>query len=207
MGGKKGGKNKEEVSTKPVADEPWRKRDILDHTLIKRGVHELRYLQQERGANRTFVLANLADKGGKVKPENSLRIVHNAITKTLTEQPVVFVDDAVIKDFESKRENDVFPEQTTFVLENLNFKPDEYGYVEPDKPVEDPNKPSEEELKRLEEERLKEQAASQQKGAGAKGAPAKPPAGPADKKKEEEAKKKAEEEAAAKKKADELLAG
>ena len=133
--------------------------------------------------------------------------MHNAITKTLTEQPVVFIDDAIIKDFESKRENDAFPEQTTFILENLNFKPDEYGYVEPDKPIEDPNKPSEEELKRLEEERLKEQAASQQKGAGAKGAPAKPPAGPADKKKEEEAKKKAEEEAAAKKKADELLAG
>jgi hypothetical protein len=32
----------------------------------------------------------------------------------------------------------------------LNFKPDELGYVEPDKPPEEP-KPSEEELKKEEE--------------------------------------------------------
>jgi hypothetical protein len=76
--------------------------------------------------------------------------------KILTEQPLLFVDDAVIKDFETKRENDGFPEQSTFILENLNFKPDEFGYVEPEKPIEYPNKPSEEELKRMEEERLKE---------------------------------------------------
>ena len=76
--------------------------------------------------------------------------------KILTEQPLLFVDDAVIKDFETKLENDGFPEQSTFILENLNFKPDEFGYVEPEKPIEDPNKPSEEELKRMEEERLKE---------------------------------------------------
>lgn len=44
LGGKKGGKNQEAASTKPTANEPWRKREILDHTLIKRGVHELRYL-------------------------------------------------------------------------------------------------------------------------------------------------------------------
>jgi hypothetical protein len=37
------------------------------------------------------------------------------------------------------------------MLENLNFKPDEFGYVEPEKPPEEP-KPSEEELKRQEEE-------------------------------------------------------
>ena len=44
LGGKKGAKNQEAISAKPTADEPWRKRDILDHTLIKRSVHELRYL-------------------------------------------------------------------------------------------------------------------------------------------------------------------
>jgi len=112
----------------------------------------------------------------------------------------------VIPDFESKKENEVFPEQSTFILENLNFKPDEFGYVEPEKIVEDPAvvKAREEELARQEEEKQKELLAAQQKGG--KPAPAKPaPAAPVDKKKEEEMKKKADEEAAllAKKKAEE----
>jgi len=46
-----------------------------------------------------------------------------------------------------KKENEELAENTTYILENLNFKPDEFGYVEPDKPPEDP-KPSEEELKK-----------------------------------------------------------
>ena len=64
---------------------------------------------------------------------------------------MVFLPDAVIKDFETRMANDEYPESTTFVLENLNFKPDEFGYVEPEKPPEEP-KPSEEELKKAEEE-------------------------------------------------------
>lgn len=118
---------------------------------------------------------------------------------------MVFIEDAVIADFEAKRENEQFPEQTTFILENLNFKPDEFGYVEPEKPAEEA-KPSEEELKRIEEEKQRELLA--QKGGqptGKQAPPAKAPA-PADKKKEEEAKKKAEEEAAAKKKAEDAVA-
>lgn len=67
---------------------------------------------------------------------------------------MIFVKDSVIKDFETKLANDEFPESTTFVLENLNFMPDEFGFVEPDKPPEDP-KPTEEELKK--EEELKQQ--------------------------------------------------
>jgi hypothetical protein len=138
-------------------------------------------------------MGNLADRAGRVKPENSLRIVHHALSKQLPDQPLVFVEDAVIPDFEVKKESEAFPEQTTFVLENLNFKPDEFGYVEPEKPVEDPaaKAAAEEEARRIEEEKKVAAAA-----AGAKGAPAKPGA-PVDKKKEEELKKKAEEEAAA----------
>lgn len=41
-----------------------------------------------------------------------------------------------------------------FILENLNFKPDEFGYVEPEKPSEDA-KAAEEEAKRLAEEEKK----------------------------------------------------
>ena len=98
-------------------------------------------------ANRTFVIANLADKAGRIKPENSMKILYHALSKQISDQPLVFLDDSVITDFEQKRENEVFPEQTTYILENLNFKPDEYAYVEPEKLPEEP-KPSEEELKR-----------------------------------------------------------
>ncbi len=63
---------------------------------------------------------------------------------------MIFIPDAIIKNFETKKENEEFPESTTFMLENLNFKPDEFGYVEPEKPPEEP-KPTEEELKKEEE--------------------------------------------------------
>ena len=66
------------------------------------------------------------------------------------EQQMIFLPDAIIKNFEHRKENEEFPESTTFVLENLNFKPDEFGYVEPEKPLEEP-KSSEEELKKEEE--------------------------------------------------------
>jgi hypothetical protein len=29
--------------------------------------------------NRTFVIGNLSDKSGRIKPENSMRIIHNAL--------------------------------------------------------------------------------------------------------------------------------
>lgn len=64
----------------------------------------------------------------------------------------MFLADCNIKNFEARKEAEEFPESTTFLLENLNFKPDEFGYVEPDLPPEEP-KPSEEELKKLEEEK------------------------------------------------------
>lgn len=67
---------------------------------------------------------------------------------------MIFLPDSVIKDFETRKENEDFPENSTFILENLNFKPDEFGFVEPDKPPEEP-KPTEEELKK--EEELKQQ--------------------------------------------------
>ena len=63
---------------------------------------------------------------------------------------MIFINDSNIKDFETRRENEEFPESTTFMLENLNFKPDEFGFVEPDKAPEEP-KPTEEELKKEEE--------------------------------------------------------
>lgn len=67
---------------------------------------------------------------------------------------MIFLPDSIIKNFEHRRENEEFPESTTFMLENLNFKPDEFGYVEAETPLEEP-KPSEEELRK--EEELKQQ--------------------------------------------------
>lgn len=84
----------------PVKEEPWKKRVITDSTLVKRAADELRYLQQERGANRMFVLGNLAEKAGRVKPENSMRVLHQALSKQLPDQPLVFIEDAIITDFE-----------------------------------------------------------------------------------------------------------
>jgi hypothetical protein len=44
----------------------------------------------------------------------------------------MFVPDCQLKDFKQKFENEEFPENTIFLMENLNFKPDEFGYVEPE---------------------------------------------------------------------------
>ena len=53
---------------------------------------------------------------------------------------MLFIPDAIIKDFDFRKENEEFPESTTYILENLNFKPDEFGYVEPEKPLIDESK-------------------------------------------------------------------
>lgn len=79
----KGGKEEPPVVHKP--DEPWKRREILNHALVKRAAHELRYLQQERMANRIWVVGNLAEKSGRIKPENSMRIIHNALQKTISD--------------------------------------------------------------------------------------------------------------------------
>lgn len=60
--------------------------------------------------NRTWVVGNLADRAGKAKPENSMRIIQNSLQKQLADQQLIFVEDAIIDDFEHKRENEVFPE-------------------------------------------------------------------------------------------------
>ena len=59
-------------------EDPWRKRDILDHTLIKKAVVDIRYCI-EHLANRTFIIGNLGEKHGKIKAENSMKIVYNVL--------------------------------------------------------------------------------------------------------------------------------
>jgi 3-phosphoglycerate kinase len=92
-------------------------------------------------------MGNLGEKCGKEKSENSMKLIYNVLSQQMMEQQMIFINDAIIYDFEVRKENEEFPESTTFMLENLNFKPDEFGYVEPEKPPEEP-KPTEEELKK-----------------------------------------------------------
>jgi len=98
---------------------------------------------------------------------------------------MIFIDDCVMQNYPVRKENEEFPESTVFVLENLNFKPHEFAYVEPEKLPEKPE-PTEEEKK--EEEAKAQLAAAQAKGGKQPPAPAKMTA--AEKKKQEEALKK-----------------
>ena len=102
----------------------------MDHSLIKKGIQEVRYIIEHIG-NRTFIIGNLGEKCGKIKYENSMQIIYQYMHSQL-ESSIVYMPDAVIKDFERLKENEQLLEGTTYILENLNFKPDEYGYVEHD---------------------------------------------------------------------------
>lgn len=62
----------------------------------------------------------------------------------------MFFEDCEGKDFKQKKEAEEIPDSAIFVLENLNFKPHEASYVEPEKPPEEPE-PSGEEKARLDE--------------------------------------------------------
>jgi len=42
----------------------------------------------EHLANRTFIMGNLGEKHGRIKPENSMKIVYNVIQQQLMEQTV-----------------------------------------------------------------------------------------------------------------------
>ena len=114
--------------------------------MIKKAVNEIKYVVEHLG-NRIFIVGNLGEKCGKVKQENSMKIIYNAFQSAFMEQAWQFMPDALIKNFDQRKENEEFAEGTAYILENLNFKPDEFGYVEPDKPPEEP-KPTEEELKK-----------------------------------------------------------
>jgi len=48
--------------------------EILDATQIREAASALRYCI-EKLANRTFIIGNLGEKCGKIKPENSMKIV------------------------------------------------------------------------------------------------------------------------------------
>ena len=120
-----------------------------------------------------------------------MRILINPLQHQVSDSPVQYLGHDVLGNIEKVEE---LKENVVYVLENLNFLPDEHGYVAPW--IE-----PEEEKKEEEEEKEPDESASQQ--VAQPGAKAVPPKDPkkmtaAEKKKaEEEAKKKAEEDSRA----------
>jgi 3-phosphoglycerate kinase len=104
-------------------------RQVQDATLIKKSLSTIKYCT-DRLANRIFLIGNLGEKTGRYKPENSLRVVYNILTKKL-EQQIVFMDDCIIPNYEQRVENEEIPEGCIIMLENLNFRPEEFGIMEP----------------------------------------------------------------------------
>lgn len=142
-------------------------RQIIDSTKIKKCLPMVKYMI-ENLATRTFIVANLADKSGKYKPQNTMRFVWNALAGKI-DQPLHFQDA-----YEVEHDS-----EGLFMLENLNFNPEEWGFVEPE-PAPKPEHPEGE----GDADAEPEPADDKNKGK----------ANPKDKK-AEEAKKKAEEEA------------
>jgi 3-phosphoglycerate kinase len=100
----------------------------LDHTQLNQASESIKYLQ-ERLARRIVVLTSLGDKVGRVKAENSLQILQRPLQDKISDMQVQIVDaDAYIDHFEHQ---DELKENTCYILENLNFRPDENSYVEP----------------------------------------------------------------------------
>lgn len=121
-------------------------RTITDQRLLKRSEHTIKLLQ-ERQAKRIVMLTALGDKCGRVKNENSVRVLIPHLQSTLQDIPVKYLDSQTLNN--SAKAIEDLKEGTLYVAENLNFRPDEHSYVEPWIEPEDPNKPKEEEKKEV----------------------------------------------------------
>lgn len=122
------------ISGNPIQNEEdlyWKQRQILDHSWVKKTVLEIRMLM-ERQVNRVFIIGNLADKAGKKKGENSLKIIQHELSQHIHDYPVHFLSDANKSDFVERKQQDEFADNCIYVVENLNFYPEEFGYIEPE---------------------------------------------------------------------------
>lgn len=167
---------------KRMRAEPWKQRQILDHRLIKRTATSIKYLQ-EHLAKRVIILGSLGEKAGRANLENSVRLLVSPIQHQVQDIPVAYLDHGVLGNAERLEE---LKENCVYVLENLNFLPDEHSYVEPwvepaEKPVEEVKKtePNEEDSQNMQKKLAKMSAAEKKKFA------------------EEESKRKAEEDSKA----------
>jgi len=174
-----------------LRSEPWKQRQILDHRLIKRTSTIIKHLH-EHLAKRVIVLGSIGERSGRIALENSMRILVNPLQHQVNDVQVQYLGHDVIGNPEKV---DELKENVIYIMENLNFLPDEQSYVSPWMEPEDEHKKEQEEDKEEGDE-----INSQKNLLGGKGAPPKAPVkmSPAEKKKaDEEAKKKAEEDSKA----------
>ena len=99
----------------------------MDHRLLKRTAQEIKYLQ-EHLAKRVVVLGSMGEKAGREKLENSMRLLVNPLQHLVSDIQVNYLEHSAIgnaDEIENLKENCVY------LMENLNFLPDENSYVEP----------------------------------------------------------------------------
>jgi 3-phosphoglycerate kinase len=86
----------------------------------------------ERMVNRVFILGNLGEKSGKIKGEDSMKIIQHELQQHIHDVPIHYLHDPNSDEFKEKKSMDELADNCIYVVENLNFHPHEFGYVEPD---------------------------------------------------------------------------
>jgi hypothetical protein len=130
---------------KQAREEPWKVRQIQDQKLIKRTEQSIKVLQ-EKQPKRIFLLSSLGEKCGRVKNENSVRALLPQLQSQIQDIPIQYMSHEQVAAVAQNGTEDL-KESTLYVVENLNFKPDEHSFVEAWIEPEDPNKKQEEEKK------------------------------------------------------------
>jgi len=76
---------------KLARNEPWKSRRITDLKLLKRAEASIKLLQ-ERQAKRIFLLSTIGEKCGRVKLENSVRILIPQLQSSMPDIPISYFD-------------------------------------------------------------------------------------------------------------------
>jgi len=92
------------------------------------------------------LLSSLGEKCGRVKNENSVRALLPQLQSQIQDIPIQYMSHEQVAAVAQNGTEDL-KESTLYVVENLNFKPDEHSFVEAWIEPEDPNKKQEEEKK------------------------------------------------------------
>lgn len=89
----------------------------------------------ERMVNRIFIIGNLGPKSGKFKSENSMKIIMQELQQHIHDVPIRFLANPNRSDFPERKLMDEFADNCIYVVENLNFYPEEFGYIENEAPI------------------------------------------------------------------------
>ena len=84
----------------------------------------------ERMVNRVFVIGNLGDRSGRIRGENSMKIIQHALQQHIDDVPIHFLSEAAADDFLERKAMDEFADNCIYIVENLNFYPEEFSCVE-----------------------------------------------------------------------------